>query len=51
MSASSFFNIASRVLPSGTLFMTRVLMLGATRQYPGLASSTTSTPGWWLTNL
>src|SRR5436309_766902 len=51
MSASPFFNIATRVVPSGTLLMTRRLIDGTLRQYAGYASSTTSTPGVWLTNL
>src|SRR2546428_12563959 len=51
MSASPFFNIATRVVPSGTLLMTRRLIDGTLRQYTGYASSTTSTPGVWLTNL
>ena len=50
MSASPFLSIATRVVPSGTLFMTSRLTVGTRRQYPGFASSTTSTPGVWLTN-
>ena len=51
MSASPFFSMVTRVVPSGTLFMMTRLTLGARRQYEGFASSTTSTPGLWLTNL
>jgi len=34
MSASTFFSIATRVVPSGTLFMTNRLTDGTRRQYP-----------------
>src|SRR3989442_1730538 len=51
MSASPLLSITARVVDSGTLFMTSVFTLGTRRQYPGYASSTTSTPGLWLTNL
>src|SRR5947208_10369497 len=51
ISASPLLSITARVVDSGTLFMTSVFTLGTRRQYPGYASSTTSTPGLWLTNL
>ena len=34
MSASPFFSMATRVVPSGTLFMMSRLTLGTRRQYP-----------------
>ena len=50
MSISPLLSIATRVVPSGTLLRTTRFTLGTFRQYCGLASSTTSTPGLWLTN-
>ena len=49
MSASPFLSIATRVLPSDTLFMISRFTEGTRRQWPVYASSTTSTPGVWLT--
>jgi hypothetical protein len=34
MSASPFFSIATRVVPSGTLFITSRFTFGTRRQYP-----------------
>ncbi len=50
MSASPVFNIASRVVRSGTPLNTRVLIVGFLRQYCSLASSTSSSPGLCRTN-
>ncbi len=51
MSAPPVLSIATRVVPSGTPFITSRLTLGTLRQCAVLASSTISTPGVSLTNL
>ena len=49
MSTSPRLSAAARVVSSGTLLKTTRFTLGALRQYPSNASSTSSTPGVRLT--
>jgi hypothetical protein len=51
MSTSPRFSAASRVDSSGIERKTMRLTLGFLRQYPSLASITSSMPGWNDTNL
>ena len=50
MSASPVFSMARRVVRSGTPLKTTRLTVGFLRQYCSFASSTSSMPGFALTN-